>query len=70
MKYEYWKSPADRQWYWHLKADNGEKIAQSEGYTRKSNCLRAIRLVKASAASVVTYASGMNPVPIYENPAA
>lgn len=48
MKYEYWKSKANNQWYWHLKAANGEKIAASEGYTGKGNCLAAIKLLKSS----------------------
>jgi uncharacterized protein YegP (UPF0339 family) len=49
MKYEYWKSAGDRKWYWHLKAANGEKIAQSEGYTSKHDCVHAIQLVKSSS---------------------
>lgn len=47
MKYEYWKA-SNGNWYWHLKAANGEKIAQGEGYSSKHNCLHAIALVKAS----------------------
>ena len=54
MKYEYWKSTANKQWYWHLKAANGEKIAQGEGYTAKANCLAAIKLVKGSAGASET----------------
>lgn len=34
--------------YWHLKAVNGEKIAQGEGYASKQHCLDAIKLVKSS----------------------
>jgi uncharacterized protein YegP (UPF0339 family) len=48
MKYEYWKAQ-NGNWYWHLKATNGEKIAQSEGYTTKQNCLHSIQLVKSSS---------------------
>lgn len=48
MKYEYWKAQTGN-WYWHLKAANGEKIAQSEGYTTKENCLHSIALVKSSS---------------------
>jgi uncharacterized protein YegP (UPF0339 family) len=48
MKYEYWKSSANNNWYWHLKAANGEKIAQGEGYSTKEGCLHAIALVKSS----------------------
>lgn len=28
------------QWYWHRRARNGEIIAMSEGYTRKSSAIR------------------------------
>ena len=48
MKYEYWKAQTGN-WYWHLKSANGEKIAQSEGYTTKENCLHSIQLVKSSS---------------------
>ncbi len=51
MKYELWKSAADSKWYWHLKAGNGEKIAQGEGYVRKADCVHAIKLVKSSGAA-------------------
>jgi uncharacterized protein YegP (UPF0339 family) len=49
MKFEYWKSATNNNWYWHLKASNGEKIAQGEGYTTKQGCIAAIKLVKNSA---------------------
>ena len=49
MKYEYWKSSQNSNWYWRLKAANGEIIAHGEGYTTKQNCLDAIKLVKASS---------------------
>ena len=41
-------------WRWNLKANNGLKIADSgEGYVNKSDCLRAIALVKGSNAAPV-----------------
>jgi uncharacterized protein YegP (UPF0339 family) len=33
----------DGQWYWHLRAGNGEIVTQSEGYTRKASALRAAK---------------------------
>ncbi len=33
----------DRQWYFRLKASNGRTIAQSEGYTRRRNCVDGIK---------------------------
>lgn len=38
------------QWRWHLKAANGEIVAQSEAYTRKLDAVRgANALVRAVA---------------------
>jgi uncharacterized protein len=52
MKYEYFKAKND-QWYWRLKAANGEIIAQSEGYINKADARHAITLLKASASAPV-----------------
>jgi uncharacterized protein YegP (UPF0339 family) len=43
MEYEYWKSSKDGNWYWHLKAANGEIVAQSQGYDSIAAKLRAAR---------------------------
>jgi uncharacterized protein YegP (UPF0339 family) len=53
MVYEYWQSKRDNQWYWHLKAANGEKIATGEGYRNEADCLHVIGLVKNSSAAPV-----------------
>lgn len=37
------------QFYFHLKADNGEKVLASEGYTAKSSCQNGIESVKTNA---------------------
>ena len=47
IKFEYWKNDKG-QWYWHLKASNGEPIAQGEGYHNKADLLETIKLVKGS----------------------
>ena len=39
----------DDQFYWHLKAENGEIICQSEGYTTKESAKTGIRSVKENA---------------------
>ncbi len=51
MKFEYWKSENDSNWYWRLKAANNESIAQSEGYTTKANCLASIKLTKSAGSA-------------------
>lgn len=46
----------DGQWYWNLKARNGQVMAQSEGYTVKGNADRAatrMNKLLGSAAQVV-----------------
>ncbi|HEY4196505.1 MAG TPA: YegP family protein [Mucilaginibacter sp.] len=39
----------NQQFYYHLKAKNGEKILSGEGYTTKQSCLTGIASVKANA---------------------
>ncbi len=39
----------DRQYYFRLKAPNGEKILASEGYTTKANCQNGIQSVKTNS---------------------
>lgn len=53
MTYWYWQSKQDRQWYWHLKAGNGEIIAHGEGYRNEADCVAAIGLVKNSGSAPV-----------------
>lgn len=39
----------NQQYYYHLKAKNGEKILSGEGYTTKQSCLNGIGSVKVNA---------------------
>lgn len=59
MRFEYFKATNDN-WYWRLKAANGEIIAQSEGYTTKANALHAIGLVKAAVAAPINLTPNEN----------
>lgn len=43
------KTGKDSQYYFHLKADNGQVILSSEGYTSKSACTNGIDSVKTNA---------------------
>ena len=50
MKYEYWQADTtSRLWYWHIRARNGEVVAQGQGYKRKRDLLHAIKLVQSSS---------------------
>lgn len=48
MRYEYYKSKKDGDWYWRY-IKNGEQISRSsEGYRNKADCLRGIEIMKDS----------------------
>ncbi len=54
-KFEYYQDRSG-SWRWHLKAPNGEILADSgQGYRYESDCVRGIQLVQiyAPAAEVV-----------------
>lgn len=48
-KFVLWKSDKDDQYYFHLKAPNGQVIAESEGYTTKAAAENGIHSVKRNA---------------------
>ena len=48
-KYEIFKSDKDAQFYFHLRAGNGEIILASEGYTAKESAIKGILSVGANA---------------------
>jgi len=39
----------NKQYYFHLRAKNGQIILSSEGYTTKSNCVKGIESVKRNS---------------------
>ncbi|WP_019949721.1 YegP family protein [Hymenobacter aerophilus] len=47
-KFQVYKSAANSQFYYRLRAGNGEIIQSGEGYTTKDNCLKGIASVKAN----------------------
>jgi uncharacterized protein YegP (UPF0339 family) len=54
-KFELFQSNKNGQYYFRLKAANGEPILASEGYTTKSNCSHGIDAVKANAPDDTNY---------------
>lgn len=44
MGFEYYQGK-DKQWYWRLKARNGQVVAQGEGYTQRRAVLQGIQAV-------------------------
>ena len=47
--FEVYKSKKSGEYYFRLKAANGENILASEGYTRKTSCLNGVASVKKNA---------------------
>ena len=39
----------DRQWYFHLRAPNGQILCHSEGYTTRQSAINGVTAVKAYA---------------------
>lgn len=39
----------DKQWYWHLVADNEEVLATSEGYTTKEHAQEGVQAAMRDA---------------------
>lgn len=54
MKIQVFKSPVNRQWYFHLKARNGKLIAQSEGYHKKASAIKTAKRLLFSFSVKVT----------------
>jgi len=49
-KFQIFQSDKNKEWYWHLRANNGQIIATGgEGYKNKSDCEHGIELVKELA---------------------
>jgi uncharacterized protein YegP (UPF0339 family) len=48
-KFEVFKSSRNSEYYYRLKAVNGEIIMASEGYSTKQNCLNGIASVRINA---------------------
>lgn len=43
----------DMQWYWRLIGKNGEIVASSAGFTRRSNAIRAAKKMPEAAATTI-----------------
>jgi uncharacterized protein YegP (UPF0339 family) len=51
-KFEVYQSGAKKEYRFRLKADNGQIILSSEGYTTKDSCLNGIESVKKNSADL------------------
>lgn len=48
-KFQVFKSTSNQEYYYRLKARNGEIILSGEGYTSKQSCLNGIQSVKTNS---------------------
>ncbi|NNC93936.1 MAG: YegP family protein [Chitinophagales bacterium] len=52
MKFEIYQSENNHEYYFRLKAGNGEVVLKSEGYKDKSGCENGVQSVKKNAEDV------------------
>jgi uncharacterized protein len=57
LRFEYGKKK-DGQFYWHLKAANGQIVAQGEGYKTGASCLKVFALLRDHMAKAEVSFSG------------
>ncbi len=48
-KFEILKTSDGKEFYWHFKSANGEKVAVSQTYTTKQACQKGIDAIKSDA---------------------
>lgn len=60
LTFHLWQSSSNANWYFNIAGGNGEKIAQSEGYTSRQNAAKTIDLIRGRAgeSSVAEYRGG------------
>ena len=49
VRFEYWQSEEDGQWYFHLIAPNGGVLVHSGAYDTEDNCIEGIEQVRRYA---------------------
>jgi uncharacterized protein len=64
-KFEVYQSGKNNEFRFRLKADNGQNILSSEGYTTKASCLNGIESVKKNAANPKRVIKTQTPTKMY-----
>ena len=64
-KFEVYQSGKKDEFRFRLKADNGETILSSEGYTTKASCLNGIESVKKNAGDPQRFTKSTTPSKMY-----
>lgn len=64
-KFEVFQSSKNKEFRFRLKADNGQIILSSEGYTSKASCLNGIESVKKNAADPKRFTNSQTPAKMF-----
>lgn len=64
-KFEVYKSGKKEEFRFRLKADNGQIILSSEGYTTKASCLNGIDSVKKNSADTKRFTKSTTPTNMF-----
>lgn len=64
-KFEVYQSGKDKEFRFRLKADNGQTILSSEGYTTKASCMNGIESVKNNSSDPKRFTKSTTPTNMY-----
>lgn len=64
-KFEVYQSGKNKEFRFRLKADNGQTILSSEGYTSKASCLNGIGSVKKNAGDAKRFNKTKTPTKMF-----
>ncbi|MDX9727338.1 MAG: YegP family protein [Bacteroidales bacterium] len=64
-KFEVYQSGKNKEFRFRLKADNGQTILSSEGYTTKASCMNGIESVKKNASDVKRFSKSTTPTNMF-----
>jgi uncharacterized protein YegP (UPF0339 family) len=64
-KFEVYQSSKNKEFRFRLKADNGQTILSSEGYTTKASCLNGIESVKKNSADPKRFTKSKTPTNMF-----
>lgn len=64
-KFEVYQSGKSKEFHFRLKADNGQNILSSEGYSSKAGCLNGVESVKKNAADPDKFTKSTTPTGLF-----
>jgi uncharacterized protein YegP (UPF0339 family) len=64
-KFEVYQSAKNNEFRFRLKADNGQTILSSEGYTSKASCLNGIESIKKNSSDPNRFVKTQTPTKMF-----